>query len=149
METLTSVRMNCHALLDKPRIYADLNGGWRVDDKYIVPLNSSATTGDLRSLGYTLTPGLTADFWTDDGDYEGNPYPLLFQGVVQFYEETQLWVAVADWNRFHHASETGKPDVQEVITINPDLFDSVVEYTEIPTGHSARAQTVSKQPIKI
>ena len=149
METLTSVRMNCHTLLDKPRIYADLNGGWRVGDEYIVPLNSSATTGDLRLLDYTLSPGLTVDFWTDDGDDEGNLDPLLFQGVIQFDDDAQHWVAVADWNEFHHASETNKPDVQEVITINPNLFDAFSEYKEIKPEPSAKSKVASKSPIKI
>ena len=108
METLTSDQLNWQKLLDKPRVYADLNGGWRVGDEYIVPLNSRATEKDLQSLGHVLTPGLSVDFWTDDGDDEGNLDPLLFQGKVQFDEDTQKWVAVADWDGFHNASELNK-----------------------------------------
>ena len=149
METLTSVQMNCHTLLDKPRIYADLNGGGRIEDKYIVPLNSSATMEDLHLLGYTLSPGLTIDFWTDDGDDDGNLDPLLFQGVIQFEENTQRWVAVAQWNEFHHASEIDKPDVQEAVTTNTNLFDTVVEHTEINLRPSTRTSAASKKSIKL
>lgn len=108
MEILMSVRMKCQQLLDKPRVYADLNGGWRVEDEYVVPLNSSATENDLHTLGYRLMPGLVVDFWTDDGDDAGDLDPLLFQGVIQFDKETQHWVAVADWNGFQNASELGQ-----------------------------------------
>jgi len=105
MEILTSIRTNCHYLLDKPRVYADLNAGWKVGDQYIVPLNSLATQEDMRQLGQSPIPGLTVDFWTDDGDDEGHPDPLLFQGMIQFDEGTQNWVAVTAWNDFRHASE--------------------------------------------
>ena len=94
--------------LDKPRVYADLNGGWKKEDKFIVPLNSRATDTDLHLLGHTLTPGLEVDFWTDDADDEDNLDPLLFEGVIQFDEDTQKWVAVADWNGFRNASEVNK-----------------------------------------
>ena len=130
---MLSVQTNCHALLDKPRIYADLNGGGRIGDKHIIPLNSSATM----------------DFWTDDGDDDGNLDPLLFQGVIQFEEDTQRWVAVAQWNEFHHAFEIDKPDVQEAVTANTDLFDTVVEYTEINLRPSARTSAASKKSIKL
>ncbi|MDQ2798731.1 MAG: hypothetical protein M3Y13_03700, partial [Armatimonadota bacterium] len=75
MEVLTSVRLNCQHLLDKPRVYADLNGGGKIGDNYIVPLNSRATEADLRLLGHALSPGQMVNFWTDDGDDEGNPDP--------------------------------------------------------------------------
>ena len=149
METLTSVQMNCHTLLDKPRIYADLNGGGRIGDKYIVPLNSSATMEDLHLLGYTLSPGLTMDFWTDDGDDDGNLDPLLFQGVIYFDNDTQHWVAVAQWDEFHHASEIDKTGVQEAVTTSPDLFDTGVEYTEINLRPSKRTSAVPKKSIKL
>lgn len=112
METLTSVRMKCRELLDKARVYADLNGGWRVEEEYVVPLNSSATENDLQILGYRLMPGLVVDFWTDDGDDEGNLDPLLFQGVIQFDEDTQRWIAVADWNGFQNASELDRTNAR-------------------------------------
>ena len=105
METLTSVQLNCQHLLDKPRVYADLSAGWTEGDNYIVPLNSRATESDLNLLGNALTPGLVVDFWTDDGDAAGNPDPLLFQGVIQFEESLQKWIAVTAWKEFQHASE--------------------------------------------
>lgn len=114
METLTSIQMSCQHLLDKPRVYADLNAGWKKGAEYIVPLNSRATESDLRQLGYfPLSPDLALDFWADDGDDEGRPDPLLFRGVTRFDEDTQGWVAVTGWNDFRHASEMKAAQAQE------------------------------------
>ena len=108
MDNLTTIN-GVSIILDKPRIYADLNGGWRVRDKYVVPLNSRATESDMKLLGYAPTPGLILDFWTDDGDNENTLDPLLLEGVVQFDEDEQKWVAVTDWNGLRNASEISKP----------------------------------------
>ena len=116
MESLTSSQLSCQDLVDKPRVYADLNAGWKAGDNYIVPLNSHATQSDLRQLGYSLTPGLAIDFWTDDGDDAGNLDPLLFQCIIQFDEDSQHWIAVAVWNDFSHASEL---DPSEAISMTP------------------------------
>ena len=105
METLASARLNCQHLLDKPRAYVDLNAGWPRESHYVVPLSSRATEGDLQLLGHSLTPGLLVDFWTDDGDGEGHPDPLLFRGRIEFNEDVQKWVAVAGLDGFRHASE--------------------------------------------
>lgn len=105
MESLTSVQLNCQHLMDKPRVYVDLNAGWPSGESYVVPIKSRATEDDLRQLGHSLTSGLVVDFWTDDGDGAGNPDPLLFQGRLEFDEDVQKWVAVADLDGFHHASE--------------------------------------------
>ena len=96
---------NFYLLLDKPRVYADLNGGWREGDNYVLWLNSSATESDLLYLGYSLASGLVVDFWTDDGDDEGNLDPLLFRGKVDYDEEKQKWFAVTPWDSFQHASK--------------------------------------------
>lgn len=113
MQTLTSERLNCQHLLDKPRAYVDLNAGWPTESHYVFPINSRATETDLRALGFSLTPGVVADFWTDDRDGEGNPDPLLFQGVIEFNEDVQKWVGVADLNGFRNASELKNAGVQE------------------------------------
>ena len=105
MEALTSIATGFYPLLDKPRVYADLNGGWKDGDKYNLWLNSTATESDLRCLGYSLVPGLVVDFWTDDTDDEGNLDPLLFQGEVEFDEDKRKWYAVTSWNGFYAASE--------------------------------------------
>lgn len=121
METLTSIRLNCQQLLDKPRIYADLNGGWRSGDQYVVLLNSHATESDLRQPGYTLKPGLVLDFWTDDSDEDGNLDPLLFQGEVGFDEETQNWYVATSWGGFTHASELNQPQAEPARSAEREL----------------------------
>ncbi len=110
MEYWTATQTEFYRLLDKPRVYADLNGGWREGGNYILWLNSIATESDLLYLGYSLASGLVVDFWTDDGDDEGNLDPLLFQGKVEYDQEKQKWFAVAPWNDFYHASELNNMD---------------------------------------
>jgi hypothetical protein len=97
--------MGWRGLLDSPRVYADLNGGWRQGDQYTFSLNSRATEADLQRLGLSPAPGLLVDFWTDDGDEQGNPDPLLFQGVVQFDEDRKQWIAVTRWSDLCPAPE--------------------------------------------
>ena len=107
MGTLTSLVSSpgCEQLLDKPRIYQDLNSGGKVDDSYIVTLNNRDIVTDLKKSGTALREGMILDFWSDDGDENGNPDPLLFQGIVQFDTVVNQWVAIVDWNKFIHASD--------------------------------------------
>ena len=143
MGTLTSIETGFYPLLNKPRVYADLNGGWRDGDNYILWLNSSATESDLQYLGYTLTPGLVLDFWTDDGDDEGNLDPLLFQGKTGFDEEKQTWYAIASWNDFHNASEL-KEIEDNVIVFSTSPTNGYQEYAETETDSSAAEKTSVK-----
>jgi len=148
MENLTSIETDFYPLLDKPRVYADLNGGWRDGDNYVLWLNSSATERDLRHFGRALTPGLVLDFWTDDGDDEGNLDPLLFQGEVGFDEEKQNWYAVAPWNDFHNASELKEAEDNAPTAFISDIVDTRMEYTEINLKAS-KSGVSPEQPIKI
>lgn len=100
-------------LLDRPRVYVDLNGGGRVGDTYIASLDSRATAADLLKFGITPQEGMRLHFWTDDGDAEGNPDPLLFMGSLHFSEEEGVWMAHIDWNGFRNASEVRKSDKRE------------------------------------
>ena len=92
-------------LLDKPRIYADLNGGYRDGELYIVRLDSHATQSDLQKRGVPVREGAEIEFWTDDGDSDGNPDPLLFTGTLHLDENIRQWVAVTKWAGFRSASE--------------------------------------------
>lgn len=97
--------VNWKKLLDKPRVYLDLNSGSRVGDSYIALLDSRATSADIRENGLILEEGLAVDFWSDDGDDNGRPNPLIFRGIVHFDESLAQWTAVMDWNSFTHVSE--------------------------------------------
>lgn len=148
METLTSVRLNYQQLLDKPRVYADLNAGWKTGDNYFVPLNSRATQEDLRQLGLSLTPGLAVDFWTDDGDDAGNPDPLLFQGVIQFDEDTQSLVAVTAWSDFRNASELDPPADDPIPAVRSIVINGSVKYDEIKVTPAGKPGAVPPRPLK-
>lgn len=148
METLTSVRLNYQHLLDKPRVYADLNAGWKTGGSYFVPLNSRATQDDLRQLGRSLTPGVAVDFWTDDGDDAGNPDPLLFQGVIHFDENTQSLVAVTAWSDFRNASELDHPADDSIPAVRSIVIDGFVEYAETKVTPAGRPGRVPDRSLK-
>lgn len=103
-----SASVDWEHLLDRPRVYVDLNGGGHVGNTYITSLDSRATTTDLQKHHITLEEGKSLDFWTDDGDDEGNPDPLLFAGSVHWLEDESQWVAHIGGNGFKHASEVNK-----------------------------------------
>jgi len=91
--------------MDGIRIYLDLNSGGKVGNSYVVTLDKQGTVADLQKNGMALREGVILDFWSDDGDDNGNPDPLLFQGTVKFDTVVNQWVAIVDWNGFMHASD--------------------------------------------
>ena len=105
MDKTDRVTVDRQRLLDKPRIYADLNGGHRDGGVYVVRLDSRATEGDLQKQGVHVREGLRLDFWADDGDEDGNPDPLLFKETLRLDSDLHQWVAVAAWDGFQPASE--------------------------------------------
>ncbi len=100
-------------LLDKPRVYADLNGSHRDADSYVLFLNSVKTEVDFRKFAIQPREGLVVDFWTEDGDDEGRPDPLLFTAMLHHDLKTERWYAVAEWDGFRHASEAPETKVAE------------------------------------
>lgn len=91
--------------MDKPQIYADLNKWEEVEGQFRVILTTRGTHEDLQKHGLTLKEGMTLDFWTDDGDAEGNSDPLYFQGVVTYDPKANCWTAAVNPEAIHHASE--------------------------------------------
>ena len=87
------------------RIYADLNKWAEVDGQFRAILTTRGTHQDLQKYGLTLEEGLLLDFWMDDGDTEGNPDPLHFQGIVHYDETRSCWVANVNPDAIHHASD--------------------------------------------
>lgn len=94
------------ALLDKPRIDADLNKGGAPDSEgfFTVPLTTIGTQNSMAKQGLTFQEGMTMDFWTDDGDENFDPDPILFSGTVH-YSPMGFWYARCNDKDVKHASE--------------------------------------------
>ena len=43
--------------------------------------------------------------YSDDADDAGQPDELLVDGIVQYNERENCWVAAIDWQAIRHASE--------------------------------------------
>jgi hypothetical protein len=59
---------------------------------------------DLKTLGRTPEEGMRLEFYTDDGDGEGNRDDLLFEGTVHFVDG-RGWGAIIDASTFHWESD--------------------------------------------
>ena len=91
-----------------PRVYADLNKWEQVDGQFRVLLTTRGTQQDLQKYNILLQDGRVLDFWMDDGDAEGNPDPLYFQGELRYDTNAQRWVAVVNRRDIRNASEVNK-----------------------------------------
>jgi hypothetical protein len=69
----------------QPKVFADFHNA---DPKGRLRLNCVGTLQDLSRQGITLKPGLSLRLYGEE---------LEVDGVVQFSEDEQLWVAVIDW----------------------------------------------------
>ena len=99
--------VNWEQLLDKPRMYVDLNAGGPDGSTFVVPLDSR----HLAQSEVTPCEGLTVALWTDDGDDQGNPDPMVFEGTLQRDPEERHrvwsgWVAVIPEESICHMSDS-------------------------------------------
>ncbi len=85
-----------------PRVYADFQN---LDDENRLRLTCAGTRRDLERQGIELRDGMTLTFYTDDANDEGQSDELQAEGVVQFNEAENCWVAAIDWHAIRHASE--------------------------------------------
>lgn len=83
-------------------VYADFQN---LDEANRIRLNTLGTRKDLEREGVELREGLRLTLYTDDADDQGRPDNLLVDGVVEFNDEEQTWVAAVDWQQLRHASD--------------------------------------------
>lgn len=91
-------------------IYADLN---KYDGSRIV-LTTVGTRRDLEKYGIILTNGLKLTFYMDDADANGNEDNLIFDGIVQYDEVNQRWVAVIDLDNIKHTSDFSLEELEQL-----------------------------------
>jgi hypothetical protein len=84
-----------------PKIYADFHN---LDDENRIRLTTQGTQQDLRRQNLTLTEGMPILAYMDDADDDGNPDPILVNGIAHFSATEKCWVVVVDWNMVYHAS---------------------------------------------
>lgn len=78
------------------KVYADFHNA---DAQGRIRLNCAGTATDLARHNIHLAPGLVLELYSDDADEAGNPKELHANGIVQFSEEEQGWVAAIEWNK--------------------------------------------------
>ena len=85
-----------------PRVYADFQN---LDDENRLRLICAGTRRDLERQKIELREGMSLTLYTDDANDEGQPDELLAEGVVQYNEAENCWVAAIDWSAIRHSSE--------------------------------------------
>ncbi len=93
--------------MNGPRVYADFQN---LDNENRVRLTCQGTREDLARQGIELQEGLVLTLYTDDADDEGRPDELRAEGLVQYAQDEQCWVAAVDWSALRHASEDAAQD---------------------------------------
>ncbi len=84
------------------RVYADFQN---LDDHNRLKLTCTGTREDLVRHGIKLSEGTVLSLYSDDADDQGRPDELHVEGVVEYNDDEQCWVASIDWNSIRHASE--------------------------------------------
>ena len=84
-----------------PRVYADFQN---LDDANRLRLTCAGTRRDLDRQGIRLQQGMALTLYADDANDAGQPDPLATEGIVQYNEAEQCWVAEIDWQAIRHAS---------------------------------------------
>lgn len=90
-----------------PRVFADF---LNADLEGRIRLNCLGTTQDLAKKQLSLHPGLLLTLYADDSDAEGNPDELEVNGVVEYSQAEQCWVACVDWSAVRNKSDTQPSD---------------------------------------
>jgi hypothetical protein len=82
----------------------------KTDNAGRLVLICNGTTRDLEQYGIVLEDRLALTFYMDDADDSGDQDDLLVNGVVEYDEAAQHWVAVIDETTFRHVSEEHASD---------------------------------------
>ena len=86
-----------------PKIYADYT---KCDENRRLVLTCLGTFRDLKELGIEFSSGQEFTFYMDsDIDEAGNIDNLLVDGVVDFDDKNDRWVATIDESTYRHESE--------------------------------------------
>jgi hypothetical protein len=104
-------------------VYADFQN---LDDENRLRLTCAGTRRDLEQQGIELRNGMTLTFYTDDANDEGQPDELQAEGVVQYSEAENCWVATINWNAIRHASDQADWRASSAVT----------GHTRSPSEHS-------------
>ena len=101
-----------------PRIYADFQN---LDEENRLRLTCFGTRRDLERLGITLREGMALTLYTDDADDGGKRDELLAEGIVQYNQAENCWVAVIDWGMLRHVSDSPSFNGENSIKDHPGI----------------------------
>ena len=73
-------------------------------------LKQVGTLQDVLLSDIKLEEGTRLSFYCDDGDDDGKPDNLFFEGTVHFDPEKRQWYAIIDENSYRHESDRPNPD---------------------------------------
>lgn len=85
----------------QPRVYIDFHNA---DPEGRLRLNCIGTTRDLARQQVYLAEGLALTLYSDDVDDQGQPAELEVEGVVQYSDSEQGWVASIEWTAIRRVS---------------------------------------------
>jgi hypothetical protein len=86
----------------RPRVYADFQS---LDDEKRVRLSCGGSRRDLETQKVTLRPALILTLYGEHVDDAGQPHDVQTEGVVEYNEAEQCWVAVVNWQAIRHAAK--------------------------------------------
>ncbi len=91
---------------EKPKIYADFN---KYDENYRLILTCLGTIRDLEKFGIELERSQEFVFYMDsDDDDAGYIVNLMVDGIVDFDDENNRWVATVDETTYRHETKEGR-----------------------------------------
>lgn len=92
-------------------IYADF---MKIDFQGRLRLVCQGTVIDLEKNDIELVPGMHLAFYNNDVDFDGNQDDLIVEGVVDFDQENEEWVATVDWDALRNKSQYSREDIERL-----------------------------------
>jgi hypothetical protein len=92
-------------------IYADF---MKMDYEGRLVLTCLGTHKDLEKHNISLKDGLKLVFYNDDEDDNGNPDNLVVEGIVQYDENNERWVANINWDGIKNISKLSVEEKQKL-----------------------------------